>query len=133
MEKGIEFYLGYLRNPKETPKDGFDEVKETEVVLYKEYGDYREIVTKEKVLEVEKNQVFDGHQFIKNQAGFIGRIGNKLTRQEAIKKLNEIRITHMSEYVNNIYTLIYDTIELAEIGEQEYRDEVDKFKNTFRK
>ena len=131
MEK--EYYLGYLRNPKEVITNGFQDVKEIEVILYKDYNDYREIVTNEKVLVMDKNQVFDGHQFTKNQAGFIGRIGEKLSNIKAMDLMNQIREKNMVEYIDKIYTLINDTRDKAEIGEQEYLEEIDKFRSNFRK
>ncbi|MBQ8891339.1 MAG: hypothetical protein IJ068_00540 [Bacilli bacterium] len=131
MEK--EYYLGYLRNPKDVITNGFQDVKETEAILYKDVNDYREVVTNEKVLEVSKNQVFDGHRVTEAQAGFIGRIGEKLELKDTLAKMNQIRENNMASYVEKIYQLIIDTRELANIGEQEYLNEIEKFQNSFRK
>ena len=47
--------------------------------------------------------------------------------------MNQIRENNMASYVEKIYQLIIDTRELANIGEQEYLNEIEKFQNSFRK
>ena len=133
MNEEKEFYLGYLRNPKQTLKDGFDEIKEYEVILIHDYNDYREVVTREKIYLTEKNQVFDGHKVYKSQAGFIGRLGRRLTTKEAHEMMTDIRNNRMDEYVSNIHTLLYDTLEMYLEGEKSYQETVEEFKQSFRK
>ena len=132
MKEEIEFYLGYIRNPKDIITNGFQDIKETEVILYKDYGDYREVVTKEKILVIDKLQTFDGHKFLKEQAGFIGRIGNKLNNKEAIQYMTNIRKNKMVEYIDAIYQLLESTREKSEIDNEEYNLEEEKFKKGFR-
>ena len=129
MEK--EYYVGYLRNPKDKPKDGFETVNEYKVILEKDYNDYRELALKEKVFLMNKNEVFDGHKVFKSQAGFIGRIGEKLSREQAMEMMTDIRENHMEEYINTLSTLIKDTLEMYLKGEQEYLDERKKFAGEF--
>ena len=133
MKKENEFYLGLLRNPNERITDWFYQIKETEVLLYKDFNDYREVLTKEKVLLIDKMHVFDGHQFMLNQAGFIGRIKKPLSHKEAMDFITDIRENKMAEYVETIYKLIEETRILAEQKDQEYAEEVEKFKAAFRK
>ena len=133
MKREIEYYLGYLRNPKQKMKNGFDEVKESEVIIYKDGDDYREVVTNEKIYVEKTLQVFDGHRVTEANASFIGRVGKKLENKEASTLMEQIRKNNMANYISIIYTLMQDTKELAASGEQEYLEEVEKVKNTFRK
>jgi len=129
MEK--EYYVGYLRNPKEKIETGFENIKEYEVILEKDYNDYREIALKEKVYIMDKNEVFDGHKVYKSQAGFIGRIDKKLTNVEANEMIDDIRKNRMEEYIDTLSTLLKDTMEMYLQGEKEYLDERQKFANVF--
>ena len=126
-----EFYLGYVRNPKDVIKNGFQEKKEYEIIVEKDYNDYREVCLREKIYLVNPNEVVDGHQVLKNQAGLVGRIGRKLTKDEAMKMITVIRETKMDEYIETLRNLINDTREMYLQGEQEYKDEVAKFIDYF--
>ncbi len=133
MNTEKEYYIGYLRNPKQVIKNGFQDVKEYEVILVHEYNDYRELVTMDKVYLMNKNEVFDGHKVFKSHAGFIGRVGKKLSKEELKNKLDDIRENNMTEYMENIYNLLNDTRELYLKDEEEYLKEVENFKNNTRK
>ena len=115
MNKSIEYYLGYLRNPKQ------ESAKEIQVIVMHEYNDYREVATREKIFVMDKNQEFDGHQVFKSHAGFIGRIGKQLTPKEANEMITDIRKNKMESYINSLYTLIYDTLEMYMEGEKNYQ------------
>lgn len=132
-ENKIEYYLGYLRNPKQEITNGFQEVEEMEVILEHQYNDYREVALKAKMYPVQKNEVFDGHKVFKSQSTFIGRVGKQLSKKEAIDLMTKIRETTMDDYIGKLYKLIEDTREKTLQGEKEYQEEIEKFKNTIRK
>ena len=129
MEK--EYYIGYLRNPKQVISNGFQDIEEFEVILEKDYDDYREVCLREKVYLMKKNEIFDGHQILKNQAGLIGRIGKKITQKEAMNLITTIRETRMEEYVEQLRILINDTREMLLEGEKEYQQERKKFADNY--
>ena len=131
MEK--EFYLGYLRNPKDVITNGFQDIKESVAILYKYHNDYYEVVTNEKVFIADKNQVFDGHQVKKNHCSLIGRIEKKLDKFESNKFINAFNENNIVTYLENINHLLVDTKEKAEIGYQEYLEKEQEFKNSFKK
>ena len=118
MVKEMEYYLGYLRNPKQRFKDG---------------EDYREAITDEKIYTEERVQVFDGHKVTEKDASFIGRVGKKLETKEALSLMKQIKNNNMKNYLITILKLMQDTRELTLIGEQEYLNELEKVKNFFRK
>ena len=131
MKETKEYYIGYLRNPKQIITNGFDKIDEMQVILEKEYNEFRELALREKVYIMDKNQVFDGHQLYKSQAGLIGRLGPKLLKIEAIDMITNIRNNGMPEYITKLNQLIDDTREMYLKGEQEYLAERDKFASNF--
>ena len=131
MENEKEYYLGYLRDPRKTPKNGFDDIEEMEVVLIHEHNEYRELITLGRVFPLEKNQVFDGHQFTKSRSEFIGRVGKKLEQNELNSYLTKIRENNMEEYVEKINKLMQETGMLGNKLEEEYQEERQKFASEF--
>lgn len=136
MDKKEEYFLGYIRNPKEIITNGFQDVREHEIILVHEFNDYfdeyREVITKEKLIQGNQNKTFDGHEMYKNHAGLIGRVGKKLSTSELNQILTDIRKNHMSEYIDTLTTILKDTEELIQKGEQEYREEREKFASAFK-
>ena len=117
MENEKEFYIAYLRNPKQNITNGFQDIDEMEVIAIHEFNDFREVATRDKIYLMDKNEVFDGHKVYKSHAGFIGRIGRQLTLQEANEMLTNIRNNGMEEYMTKINTLIKDTLDMYMQGE----------------
>lgn len=131
MKKDKEYYIGYLRNPKQTITSGFEKINEMQVILVKEYNEFRELASMEKVYIMEQFKVFDGHKIYKSQAGLIGRIGSKLLTNEAMDMITNIRNNRMEEYITELMKLIDDTREMYLQGEQEYVNERAKFASNF--
>ena len=131
MNKEKEYYVGYLRNPKQKITNGFQDIEEMEVILEKDYNDFRELALREKVYIVNKNQVIDGHKIYKSHAGLVGRVGNKLTNEEAMAMITNIRNNRMREYIEKLTVLINDTLEMFIQGEKEYQEERQKFASEY--
>ena len=132
MNKEVEYYLGYLRNPKQVKDNAFQDVKELKVVVEYNGQEYREVSTRRKIFIEQPNEVFYGHQVFQSGSGFIGRIGVKLTKDEALNKLKELKDTK-EDYLNQLTTIMNDTFELAIIREKSYINTVSEFANFFRK
>ena len=116
-----EYYIGYIRNPMQKITNGFQEAEEFEVLLMKDFNDFREVSTRAKVYLMDKQEVFDGHKVYKSQASLIGRVGRKLTIKEVNQFIKDIRENRMEEYINMLDRLITDTRRLYTKGELDYQ------------
>ena len=116
-----EYYIGYIRNPMQKITNGFQEAEEFEVLLMKDFNDFREVSTRAKVYLMDKQEVFDGHKVYKSQARLIGRVGRKLTIKEVNQFIKDIRENRMEEYINMLDRLITDTRRLYTKGELDYQ------------
>ena len=125
-----EYYVGYLRNPKDIITSGFQDIKELEVVVVFENNVYREAITRGKIYV--GIPIFDGHRVFQSDSKFVGRIGEKIPKEVAYQKLQEYR-DMKEEYANKLKTLMNDTFDLALLGEKSYIDTVERFVRTFRK
>ena len=131
--KNEEYYVGYLRNPKDIVTNGFRDIKEMEVIVIHENDDYREIITRKKIYLTDKNHVFQGHQAFTGNFDFIGRIDRKLSSEEALSKIKEIRKNDIQNYLNNLIILNNDTVDMAIESEKSYLEMISKFRQSFRK
>ena len=128
-----EYYLGYVRDPGQVIENGFQDIKEIEIILKKENNEFYEITTGAKLYALNNNQVIDYHKVFENNASLIGRIDYKLTFYEVRDYLTGLEELRKSNYTDKIVELINKTLERANIGEKEYQDEIKRFKKTFRK
>lgn len=125
----MNYYIGYLRNPKDTMENGFKEKLEFEVLLKQKDDEIREVTTNSKVFLINGNETIDGKKIIETNCLLVGRIGKELSYEKAKEFLKHQGI----RYLQNIYYYIEATSNFAITKTLEYQEMEEKFRKETRR
>ena len=114
-----KYYLGYIRNPNEFANE-YSDVRELEIIIERDNGELKELLTKAKLYPMKKNEVFDGHRIFESNASLIGRIERKLSVEEIKDYFHNLGIEGTKKYLDQVIRLNRITTKKALVAEEDY-------------
>lgn len=127
------YYIGYLRDPEQNLKDGFDEYNELEIIIKYDGNDYREITTNEKIYLANKYETIDWNKLYNQETFLVGRIGKQTSFQELRDYFANLDDNIVANYSNTLKKIYLKGKNKAINSHLEYENSLDEFAKKIKK